>query len=160
IFEQEIVRFLRDSAGAVAGALRQCGRGRLRWRSGDLALNRSRGFYRLPSRVGLAIAGGQRRRERKDRNQPHPHAQSFPNYRRTGKRLSMGTNDDLIQPDRGQDAIGIRLVCKESLGDLLRELSIPQRSALAAQKFTGGGYQVGIVPDGEGWFALGGVADP
>src|SRR5690606_34935306 len=48
----------------------------------------------------------------------------------------------------------------DGLGDLLRNLSNPQRSALAAQKFTGGGYQVGIVPDGEGWFALGGVADP
>jgi leucyl aminopeptidase len=72
----------------------------------------------------------------------------------------MGMNDDLIQPDRGQDAIGIRLVNKESFGELLGSLSGPQRSALAAQKFTGGAYQVGIVPDGEGWLALGGVADP
>src|SRR5690606_16372910 len=39
-------------------------------------------------------------------------------------------------------------------------LSGPQRAALAAQKFTGGGYQVGIVPDGDGWFAAGGVKDP
>src|SRR5690606_4744153 len=39
-------------------------------------------------------------------------------------------------------------------------LSGPQRAALAGQKFTGGGYQVGIVPDGEGWFAVGGVKDP
>ena len=72
----------------------------------------------------------------------------------------MGMNVDLIQPDRGQDAIGIRLVNKDGFEALARTLSGPQRSALAAQKFTGGGYQVGIVPDGEGWFAVGGVADP
>jgi len=72
----------------------------------------------------------------------------------------MGMNDDLIQPDRGQDAIGIRLVDKDGFSNLARTLSGPQRSALAAQKFTGGGYQVGIVPEGEGWFAVGGVADP
>jgi len=72
----------------------------------------------------------------------------------------MGMNDELIQPDRGQDAIGIRLVDKESFENLTWTLSGAQRSALAAQKFAGGGYQVGIVPAGEGWFALGGVANP
>ncbi|HBQ93632.1 MAG TPA: aminopeptidase, partial [Erythrobacter sp.] len=39
-------------------------------------------------------------------------------------------------------------------------LSASQRAALDAQKFDGGGYQVGIVPDGDGWFAVGGVANP
>ena len=40
--------------------------------------------------------------------------------------------------------------------------SCPARSAprSPAQKFDGGGYQVAIVPDGDGWFAVGGVADP
>ncbi|RIV87865.1 leucyl aminopeptidase family protein [Aurantiacibacter zhengii] len=67
---------------------------------------------------------------------------------------------DLIQPDRGQDAIAIHLVNKDSFESFAKNLSGPQRAALAGQKFTGGGYQVGIVPDGEGWFAVGGVADP
>ena len=54
----------------------------------------------------------------------------------------MADKQPLIQPDRGQDAIS------------------SQRAALDAQKFDGGGYQVGIVPDGDGWFAVGGVANP
>ena len=67
---------------------------------------------------------------------------------------------DLIQPDRGQDAIAIHLVNKDTFESFAKELSGPQRAALSGQKFTGGGYQVGIVPDGEGWFAVGGVSDP
>jgi len=72
----------------------------------------------------------------------------------------MGTNDDLIQPDRGQNATAIRLVNKEGFDAFAATLSGAQRAALAAQKFTGGGYQVAIVPEGESWFAVGGVADP
>jgi leucyl aminopeptidase len=72
----------------------------------------------------------------------------------------MSDRTDLIQPDRGQEAIPIHLVNKESFEAWAKKLSGPQRAALAAQKFDGGGYQVGIVPDGEGWFAVGGVADP
>jgi leucyl aminopeptidase len=72
--------------------------------------------------------------------------------------------DELIQPDRGQDAIAIHLVNKAGFEDFARTLSNAQRAALAAQKFTGAGYQVGIVPDGAndswGWFAVGGVKDP
>ena len=67
---------------------------------------------------------------------------------------------DLIQPDRGQAAIAIHLVNKEGYNAWAKSLSAPQRASLAAQKFEGGGYQVGIVPDGEKWFAVGGVADP
>jgi leucyl aminopeptidase len=37
---------------------------------------------------------------------------------------------------------------------------LPSRSISSTRKATGGGYQVGIVPDGEGWFAVGGVANP
>ena len=33
-------------------------------------------------------------------------------------------------------------------------------TALKAQKFAGKPAQVGIVPDGDGWFAVGGVTDP
>jgi len=72
----------------------------------------------------------------------------------------MSDRTDLIQPDRGQEAIAIHLVNKEGFEAWARTLSGPQRAALAAQKFDGSGYQVGIVPDGDGWFAVGGVADP
>ena len=68
--------------------------------------------------------------------------------------------EPLIQPDRGQEAIAIHLVNKDGFEEFARKLSVPQRAALAAQKFTGGGYQVGIVPDGDQWFAGGGVKNP
>ena len=72
----------------------------------------------------------------------------------------MSKKTDLIQPDRGQDAIDIHLVNKDGFEDWAKRLSTPQRAALAAQKFTGGGYETAIVPDGDGWFAVGGVANP
>jgi len=72
----------------------------------------------------------------------------------------MTDTPDLIQPDRGQDAIAIHLVNKDSFKSWAKALSAPQREALAAQKFEGGGYQIGIVPDGDSWFAVGGVANP
>ena len=59
-----------------------------------------------------------------------------------------------------RQAISIHLVNRDGLGDWLKQLSTSQRAALAAQKFDGGGYQTAIVPDGESWFAVGGVADP
>lgn len=65
----------------------------------------------------------------------------------------------LIQPDRGQAAIPLHLVDKAGLDDWLKRLSGPQRAALAGQKFEGGGFETAIVPDGEGWFAVGGVAN-
>ena len=66
----------------------------------------------------------------------------------------------LIQPDRGQDAIAIHLVNKDGFAAWAKTLSAPQRASLAGQKFEGGAFQVGIVPDGNGWFGVGGVADP
>jgi leucyl aminopeptidase len=72
----------------------------------------------------------------------------------------MSDTTDLIQPDRGQEAIPIHLVNKDGFEAWAKTLSGPQRAALAAQKFDGSGYQVGIVPDGDAWFAAGGVADP
>ena len=68
--------------------------------------------------------------------------------------------EPLIQPDRGQDAIAIHLINKDGFEEFARKLSGPQRAALAAQKFTGAGYQVAIVPEGDRWFAVGGVKDP
>ena len=78
---------------------------------------------------------------------------------RNGKRYLMAIATDLIQPDRGQDAIAIHLVTRDGFAAFAKTLSGPQRAALAAQKFTGGGYEVGIVPDGEAWFAVGGIAN-
>jgi len=66
----------------------------------------------------------------------------------------------LIQPDRGTEAIAIHLVNKEGFEAFAKGLAAGQRAALAAQKFEGGGNQVGIVPEGDGWFAVGGVANP
>ncbi|MEO6041960.1 MAG: leucyl aminopeptidase family protein [Croceibacterium sp.] len=72
----------------------------------------------------------------------------------------MRTTDDLIQPDRGQDATSLHLVDKDGFEAFSRTLSAGQRTALAGQNFTGAAFQVGIVPEGDGWFAVGGVADP
>ena len=72
----------------------------------------------------------------------------------------MSHDTDLVQADRGQDAISIHLVARDGFENWVKKLSAGQRAALAAQKFTGGGYEVGIVPDGDHWFAVGGVADP
>lgn len=65
----------------------------------------------------------------------------------------------LIQPDRGTDAIAIHLVTRDGFEAFAKGLSAGQRAALAAQKFEGGGYQIGIVPDGDSWFAVSGVAN-
>ncbi|MCM0000972.1 MAG: leucyl aminopeptidase family protein [Erythrobacter sp.] len=66
----------------------------------------------------------------------------------------------LIRPDRGEDAVAIHLVSKDGFEAFAKALSPVQRAALAAQKFEGGGYQTAIVPDGDGWLAVGGVANP
>lgn len=64
---------------------------------------------------------------------------------------------DLIQPDRGQEATAIHLVTKSNFGDFSKPLSAGQRASLAAQKFEGGAGAVGIIPDGDGFFVVGGV---
>jgi leucyl aminopeptidase len=66
----------------------------------------------------------------------------------------------LIQPDRGQNATDIHLVNKDTLPEWLKTLSAPQRAALEGQGFKGAGSETAIVPDGDGWFAVGGVAAP
>ncbi len=72
----------------------------------------------------------------------------------------MADKQPLIQPDRGQEAISIHLVNRDGFQGWVKNLSASQRAALEAQKFDGSGYQVGIVPDGDSWFAVGGVANP
>ncbi len=72
----------------------------------------------------------------------------------------MSNIPDLIQADRGQDATPIHLVTKDGFEAWAKSLSGGQRAALAGQNFDGSGYQSGIVPDGEGWFVVSGVANP
>ena len=66
----------------------------------------------------------------------------------------------LIQPDKGQNATAIHLVDMAGMEGKLKTLSAGQRAAVAAQKFTGDGFSHAIVPDGDAWFVLAGVADP
>ncbi|MXO89524.1 leucyl aminopeptidase family protein [Pontixanthobacter aquaemixtae] len=72
----------------------------------------------------------------------------------------MSQKVDLIEPDRGQDAVAIHLTDKSGFDAFAKDLNAGQRNALKAQKFDGSAFQVAIVPDGENWFAVGGVADP
>ncbi|MCW1381256.1 leucyl aminopeptidase family protein [Novosphingobium sp. KCTC 2891] len=71
----------------------------------------------------------------------------------------MTDKNALIQPDHGQSAISLHLIDKAGLADWLKTLSAGQRAALAAQKFEAGGYETAIVPDGDGWFAVAGIAN-
>lgn len=66
---------------------------------------------------------------------------------------------DIIQPDRGQDAIAIHLVTKAGFEDFAKTLSVGQRASLEGQKFTGAAGSVGILSDGDTFFAIGGVSD-
>ncbi|MEL7198985.1 MAG: leucyl aminopeptidase family protein [Pseudomonadota bacterium] len=66
---------------------------------------------------------------------------------------------DLIQPDRGQNAITIHLVTKTMCEEFTKSLSSGQRTQLAAQKFEGKPGQVAIIGDSDGFMAAGGVAD-
>lgn len=72
----------------------------------------------------------------------------------------MNSKNQLVQPDRGQDATQIHLVNQDSFGNWMKSLTAGQKATLAAQKFEGNGYQTAIVPDGDKWFAVGGVANP
>ena len=72
----------------------------------------------------------------------------------------MNDIDDLLKADRDQDATPIHLVNEDGFDDWFKTLSAGQRASLEGQNFTGKGYQTAIVPDGDGWFAVGGVANP
>lgn len=65
----------------------------------------------------------------------------------------------LIKPDKGETAIAIHLVDKACVDDWLKGLSAAQRIALSAQKFEGASGETAIVPYGDSWFAVGGVAN-
>ena len=65
----------------------------------------------------------------------------------------------LIQPDRGQKAIDLELVDKAGFAAWAKTLSASSRAAVEAQKFEGGGYETAIVPAGDGWSAVAGVAN-
>lgn len=66
----------------------------------------------------------------------------------------------LIQPDRGQQATTIHIIGKEGLEHFLKPRPSAQRAALAAQKFEGDKGSFAILPDGDGWAVVAGVADP
>ena len=66
----------------------------------------------------------------------------------------------LIQPDKAQPATAIHLIDKAGLEPFVKTLSAGQRAALAAQKFTGEGYSYAVVPAGDSWFVVSGVANP
>ncbi len=65
----------------------------------------------------------------------------------------------LIQPDRDQSATPIHVVDKAGLDDFLKGLPSAARSALAAQKFSAGPFEHAILPHGEEWSVVAGVAD-
>ncbi len=66
---------------------------------------------------------------------------------------------DLVQPDRGQAATTIRLLDKAGLERWLKTLTPAQRAMVEAQKFEANGYQHAIVPEGERWSVVSGVAN-
>ncbi|MFM7404587.1 MAG: leucyl aminopeptidase family protein [Erythrobacter sp.] len=66
----------------------------------------------------------------------------------------------LIRPDRGQDAIAIHLINKDGFEAFIKGLTPGQRAALTAQKFEGGGYQFAIIPEGDSFSVVSGVANP
>ena len=75
----------------------------------------------------------------------------------------MSDKNALIQPDRGQKAVSIHLVDKDGLEKFLKSLSVPQRAAIAANRFAGAANDLAIIPDGDGdsdvWAVVAGVAD-
>ena len=71
----------------------------------------------------------------------------------------MSDKNALLQPDRGQKATPIHLVDKDGLAAFLKSCTAPQRAALAAQKFEAEGYSHAIVPDGDHWMVVAGVAN-
>ncbi|MCJ2186948.1 leucyl aminopeptidase family protein [Novosphingobium beihaiensis] len=71
----------------------------------------------------------------------------------------MSDKNALIQPDRGQKAIAIHLVDKDGLEAFLKERTPAQRAALAAHRFAADGYDYAIIPDGEDWAVVSGVAN-
>jgi leucyl aminopeptidase len=68
------------------------------------------------------------------------------------------TIPDLVQPDRDQAAIAIHLVDKAALDDWLKARTAAQRAAITGQKFRGAADTYAVIPDGDGWMVVAGVA--
>jgi leucyl aminopeptidase len=64
-----------------------------------------------------------------------------------------------IQPDRDQSATNIHVVDKAGFEEFTKALPSSARAALAAQKFSAGPFEHAIMPDGDGWSVVTGVAD-
>jgi len=73
--------------------------------------------------------------------------------------VTMTDKHALIQPDRDQSATPIHVVDKAGLDDFLKSLPAAARTALAAQKFAAGPFEHAILPNGEDWSIVTGVAD-
>jgi leucyl aminopeptidase len=71
----------------------------------------------------------------------------------------MTDKNALIQPDRGQKAIPLHLVDKAGLETFLKGCTAAQRATLAAHKFEADGYAYAIMPDGDDWAVVAGVAN-
>ena len=71
----------------------------------------------------------------------------------------MSDKNALIQPDRGQSATTIHLVDKDGLEAFRKALAAPQRAALEAHRFEADGYDYAVLPDGDGWSVVSGVAN-
>jgi len=65
----------------------------------------------------------------------------------------------LLQPDRGQPATSLHLVDKKTFDPWLKAQPERMRQALQAQGFKGEGFQLAILPEGEKWAAVLGVAN-
>ena len=71
----------------------------------------------------------------------------------------MSDKHALIQPDKGQHATPVHLVDKSSFETFVKTLATGQRAALGAQRFSAEGYSYAVVPDGDHWFVVAGVAN-
>jgi leucyl aminopeptidase len=65
----------------------------------------------------------------------------------------------MLEADRGQAAIAIHLVDSAGFDDWLTTQPTNVRTILAAQRFTGSADSLALVPSGDSWFAVAGVAN-
>lgn len=78
---------------------------------------------------------------------------------RRGYGCAMTDKHATIQPDRDQPATAIHLVDKAGLDEFLKRLPAPARAALAAQKFAAAPHSHAILPTGDDWSVVAGVAE-
>ena len=80
-------------------------------------------------------------------------------HRSTAMADTMTDKHATIQPDRDQPATQIHVIDKAGLAEFLKGLPGFARAALAAQKFSAGPFEHAIIPNGEDWSVVTGVAD-